>query len=74
MKYKLLLYSYDKYKLGRCCTFFPRKKVRFPLKYKLQEFLQWEIFLQATNFLLTYLVIIDISVMAKSIRYDSSGD
>ena len=74
MKYKLLLYSYDKYKLGRCRTFFPRKKGKFPLRYKLQEFLPWEIFMQGTNLLLTHSVIIDISVMAKSIRYDSSGD
>ena len=74
MKYKLLLYSYDKYKLGRCCTFFPKKKGKFPFWYKLQEFLQWGIFLQATNLLLTHSVIIDISVMAKSIRYDSSSD
>ena len=30
--------------------------------------------MQGTNLLLTHSVIIDISVMAKSIRYDSSGD
>ena len=74
MKYKLLLYSYDKYKLGRYHTFFPRKKGKFPLRYKLQEFLPWEIFMQGTSLLLTHSVIIDISVMAKSIRYDSSSD